>query len=65
MTDDIVNDLAHALVADQDPWDATLYQRAIEEIKRLRAAGDTLHAAVRDRVLHDSHLSDWEEARRG
>ena len=35
---DIVADLHHAIANDSDPWDVTLYERAVEEIERLRAA---------------------------
>lgn len=35
---DIVADLHHAIADDSDPWDVTLYERAVEEIERLRAA---------------------------
>lgn len=38
---------------------------AADEIERLRAAGDALHAAIRNHDLHGSHLNAWEEARRG
>ena len=34
---DIVNDLRHAISHDLDPWDSTLYERAADEIERLRA----------------------------
>lgn len=37
VTDDILEELQHALVADKTPWDITVYQRAIDEIERLRA----------------------------
>lgn len=42
MFKDIVRDLVHALTADRYPWDITLYERAIDEIKALRQAGDAL-----------------------
>jgi len=38
---------------------------AADEIERLRAAGDALHAAVRNHDLTEAHLRAWEEARRG
>ncbi len=34
---DIIADLNHAILNDSDPWDVTLYERASEEIERLRA----------------------------
>jgi hypothetical protein len=37
VTDDILEELQHALVADKTPWDITVYQKAIDEIERLRA----------------------------
>jgi hypothetical protein len=37
MTNDIVDELEHAALADKNPWDNTLYLRAAEEIKRLRS----------------------------
>jgi hypothetical protein len=33
---DIVNELQIAIVKDPDPWDFTLYERAANEIERLR-----------------------------
>ena len=35
------------------------------EIKRLRAAGDSLVAAIRNHDLREEHLKTWEDARRG
>ena len=35
------------------------------EIERLRAAGDSLHDAIRNHDLTEAHLRAWEEARRG
>lgn len=34
---DIVTDLRLGIMYDPDPWDVTLYERAIDEIERLRA----------------------------
>lgn len=42
MINDIVAELRHALEADDNPWDETLYGRAADEIERLRNAGDAL-----------------------
>ena len=36
MRDDIVDELRHAIMADRYPWDVTVYERAIDEIERLR-----------------------------
>ena len=33
---EIVDDLHYAIANDPDPWDVTLYQRAADEIERLR-----------------------------
>lgn len=37
MIADIVTELEYAHQQDRDPWDATLYRRAADEIERLRA----------------------------
>lgn len=37
---DIVDDLRHAIVSDSDPWDKTLYERAADEIEKLRSELD-------------------------
>ena len=37
---DIVEDLRYASVNDLDPWDKTLYERAAEEIEKLRSELD-------------------------
>ena len=37
----------------------------LDEIERLRAAGDALVAAIRNHDLTESHIKAWEEARRG
>lgn len=34
---DILTDLRNAIVDDKHPWDVTIYERAIDEIERLRA----------------------------
>lgn len=33
---DILTDLRNAIVDDKYPWDVTIYERAIDEIERLR-----------------------------
>lgn len=33
---DILTDLRNAIVDDKYPWDVTVYERAIDEIERLR-----------------------------
>jgi hypothetical protein len=65
MFNDLVAELHHAVIADMYPWDVTLYVRAVDEIERLRAAGDALHAAIRNHDLREEHLRAWEETRRG
>jgi hypothetical protein len=42
-----------------------MFKEAADEIERLRAAGDDLHAAIRNHDLREEHLRVWEEARRG
>lgn len=37
---DIVEDLRYASANDLDPWDKTLYERAAEEIEKLRSELD-------------------------
>lgn len=37
---DILTDLRNAIVDDKYPWDVTIYERAIDEIERLRADRD-------------------------
>lgn len=37
MNGDIVNDLRWAILHDSDPWDITVYERAADEIERLRS----------------------------
>jgi hypothetical protein len=64
MFNDLVAELHHAVIADMYPWDVTLYVRAADEIERLRAAGDALHAAIRNHDLREEHLRAWQEARR-
>jgi len=64
MFNDLVAELHHAVIADMYPWDAALYVRAADEIERLRAAGDALHAAIRNHDLREEHLRAWEEIRR-
>ena len=44
---------------------STWLLHAAAEIERLCAAGDALHAAVRNHDLTEAHLRAWEEARRG
>lgn len=67
MADDIVIRLV--LNADAIQWEqpisAERHREAAEEIKRLRAAGDALVAAIRDHDLTEGHIKTWEEARRG
>lgn len=33
---DILTDLRNAVIDDKHPWDVTVYERAIDEIERLR-----------------------------
>ena len=42
-----------------------VHRDAANEIERLRAAGDALHAAIRNHDLTEAHMRAWEEARRG
>ena len=49
-------------------WQVSFAAEAAEaaaEIERLRAAGDALHAAIRNHDLREEHICVWEEARRG
>ena len=39
---DIVDELEYAMKVDREPWDSTLYQRAADEIRRLRYELDSL-----------------------
>jgi hypothetical protein len=36
MTEDTVSELRYAAKMDQDPWDSTIYDRAADEIQKLR-----------------------------
>lgn len=44
---------------------AEVMRSLLDQVERLRAAGDALHAAVRNHDLTEAHLKAWEEARRG
>lgn len=37
----------------------------VDDLNRLRAAGDALVTAIRSHDLTEAHLRAWEEARRG
>lgn len=55
---DIVNDLWSARLHDPDPWDATVYERAANEIERLSVEIDRLRSLVA--VWDDAPLGDRE-----
>lgn len=74
---EIVENLHYAIANDPDPWDMTLYQRAADEIKRLRslitawanahdAAIDTFHWRdnIADRSDEEHALADAVDALR-
>jgi hypothetical protein len=66
--DDIVTRLQRALDPDSsvrvDLWES-ICAAALDEIERLRIAGDALVTAIRSHDLAEQHLKAWEEARRG
>jgi hypothetical protein len=76
VADDIVERLKDRACPAGEPWtgddpstdhghtDCWLYWRAINEIERLRTAGDALAAGIRT-GRWDNTLDAWEEARRG
>lgn len=54
---DIVDDLRHAIVSDSDPWDKTLYERAADEIEKLRSElgmSKTILKEVKDIYFDDN-----------
>ena len=61
MSGDIVRELRHAVEADTDPWDETLYVRAADEIERLRAENERLRAAIGAFLadVDDVHKPEW------
>lgn len=46
MIDDLVRELCHAAVADDDPWDDTLCVRDADEIERLRQENADVRTAM-------------------
>lgn len=60
MTDDIINDLHNACIADTNPWDITLYERAISEIKLLRA--ELQRSALQTNVMKNIALGPYGNA---
>ena len=60
MIGDIVDELRHAIMADRYPWDVTVYERAIDEIERLRENIQYLHdviASLRGEIREMEDLS--------
>jgi chromosome segregation ATPase len=57
VTDDIVNDLVYALTASRDQWESAIYQRTVDEIKRLRAENDELRGDLLMKVHRIGELA--------
>ena len=53
MRGDIVDELRHAIMADRCPWDVTVYERAIDEIERLRRGEKKVFPPL---LHHNGHL---------
>ena len=64
MSEDIINRLL-PFIHDEMRMPAGMIKDVIEEIERLRDAGDALVAAIRNHVLSEKDVRAWEEARRG
>ena len=59
MTKDVVEELKYALMVDKSPWDATLYEKAIDEIENLRK--ELQRSSLQANIMRNIALTPLDE----